>query len=324
MADHILIGESMWAALRRLTTEVSIKELEEYVHYDHIPVLREASQRLGLFVLLRRTNSESIKFIGYPGFVPKPLACKPKTAKTDAHITLGEGKQIRSRCAGLVVNPKMVGDSAFGDSNKAKEAAIATWNKYWGNGPPNGFAIQKDPDSGYYGCVMRCAEGARVFPHSRSVGGRLEAQNVRTQILEQPGDKGFLLHPPRDLDQHALSTLPQGCAYIHGDYDLYALISRDDPYKRLPRPGHFEGESHTYGKNWKAFEAFVRSKINLDMIQHGSQEHFADHTDDVVDIFCPTDDRSLWYRKISGANALDRLYQEVFRGRTPKRKGERD
>ena len=81
--------------LRSLTTSVPMNELQEYIHYDHIPILRDASQRLGLFVMVRRTNPESIKFVGYPGFVAKPLACKPKTAKTNANVTLKNGKNVQ-------------------------------------------------------------------------------------------------------------------------------------------------------------------------------------------------------------------------------------
>jgi hypothetical protein len=151
------------------------------------------------------------------------------------------------------------------------------------------------------------------------VAGRLAAESIRTETLEQPGSTGFQLLPDRDIDRHALSTLPRGCAYIHGDYDLYALVHKDNPAQRAPRDGEFEGEAHSYGQNWKAFEALVRSQISLDMIQHGSQEHFVDHTDETVDMFCPTAERSLWHVKVEGAKALDRLYREAFGGREPKR-----
>lgn len=67
------------------------------------------------------------------------------------------------------------------------------------------------------------------------------------------------------------------------------------------------------------FEAFVRSKISLDMIQHGSQEHFVDHSDETVDMFCPTQERALWHVEVEGAGALNRLYTETFQGRVPNR-----
>lgn len=306
--------------LRRVVTPVGRKELEEYMYFEHIPVFLEASQRLGLFILVRRTNPESIKFIGYPGFVPKPLECKPKTAKTDATVSLPDGKAVKSACAGLVVDPRLVGSSAFNGNGVQHQKAIATWDNYWHKGVPKekGFDVQTDPDSGYYGCVMRCNPGTRVFPQSRTFAGRAEAANIRTEAVENPGEFGFVLLPNKNIDRHSLASLPPGCSYIYGDYDLYALVNKDHLNMRTPRAGQFEGVAHSYGEEWKRLEAFIRSKINIDMIQHGSQEHFSDHSDEEVDMFCPIAERELWTVKLRNAEELRRLYNDIFEGRTPK------
>jgi hypothetical protein len=74
-----------------------------------------------------------------------------------------------------------------------------------------------------------------------------------------------------------------------------------------------------HGEDWRRFEALVRSRIGIDMIQHGSQEHFSDHTDETVDMFCPTVDRDLWHVKIDGVRAMERVYAELFGGRAPAR-----
>jgi hypothetical protein len=301
--------------LSKFTSPVGDKELQEYVHYDHIPVLREASQKLGLFILLRRTNPHSVKYIGYQGFVPKPLQCKPKTAKSDAVVRLMDGRSIKSSCAGLVVDPAKVGVSAFCYDHGVYSDAMREWKKYWSNGLPTGFAIQENPESGYYGCVMRCTHGTRVYPHSRHPASFRQAQSVRSSIIEQSGPAGFQLLPDRNIDRHALSGLPRGCSYIHGDYDLYALIDKDDPSNRISKEGKFSGIAHTHSPVWRRFEAFVRSKIQLDMIQHGSQEHFKPHTNEVVDIFCPTRAKNLWHVKVDGKKAIKRLYASLFDGR---------
>jgi hypothetical protein len=47
---------------------------------------------LGVWILVRGTNKDSLNYIGRAGYTPKPIDCKAKTAK------LGP-------CAGLVVNP---------------------------------------------------------------------------------------------------------------------------------------------------------------------------------------------------------------------------
>lgn len=300
--------------LRQYTAPVSREELERYVHYEHIAALLGASHRLGVFVLLRRTNPESIKFVGYPGFVPKPLACKPKTAQTDA-VIYADGRRYQSMCAGLVVDPRRVGADAFAGNEAAHAKAVSTWDEYWKGGPPSGFAVQLKKSSGYYGCVMRCAPGYRVFPQGRDFASHAKAKAVRTHALHQTGDAGFIMYPDRNIDKHALASLPYGCAYIHGDYDLYALVHKDARDVRQPREGQFDGQPHRYGKMWRPLEALVRSQIAIDMIQHGSQEHFCSHSDDEVDIFCPVASRDLWHVKVSGAGALSALYQNVFNGR---------
>ncbi len=300
--------------LRSLTSEVTKNELEKYFHCDHIPMIHEASRRLGVFVLSRRANPESIKFVGSPGFVPKPLACKAKTAVTDARLRLTRG-EITSRCAGLVVDPKMTGATAFDNDSNRYAVAVREWEKYWGSGVPAGFRVQSVPDSGFYGCVMRCGSDGRVFPHSRTVGGRLAAQHTQTETLEQSGPAGFLLFPDKYSD--AISTLPNGCAYIHGDYDLYALVHKDNLAVREVHESEIDGVSHSYGPYWRRFEALVRIRINLDMIQHGSHEHFGDHLDEPVYMFCPVEDRSLWHVKVPNAKAMERVYTELFGGRKP-------
>jgi hypothetical protein len=54
----------------------------------------------------------------------------------------------------LVVDPAKVGVSAFCYDHGVYSDAMREWKKYWSNGLPTGFAIQKNPESGYYGCVM--------------------------------------------------------------------------------------------------------------------------------------------------------------------------
>src|SRR5688572_16011353 len=63
------------------------------------------------WILVRRTNPESLKYIGVDGFAPKPIDCKPKTAD-------------KGKFAGLVVSPE-IETEAFNDA-KAPDAL-----KYW-------------------------------------------------------------------------------------------------------------------------------------------------------------------------------------------------
>ena len=55
-----------------------------------------AARNFQVWILVRRTNPASLEYIGKPGFVPKPIHCKAKTADKDI------GSQ---QLAGLVIDP---------------------------------------------------------------------------------------------------------------------------------------------------------------------------------------------------------------------------
>jgi hypothetical protein len=59
-------------------------------------IFLDASRHFQVWILVRRTNRASLEYVGKPGFVPKPINCKAKTADND----LGAQK-----LAGLVIDP---------------------------------------------------------------------------------------------------------------------------------------------------------------------------------------------------------------------------
>ncbi len=289
---------------RRLTTSVSSVELKKYIHYDHVSALKDASRKLGLFILVRRTNPESLKFINYPGFIPKPLLCKPKTADRNIKWTVS-GKPRQINCAGLVVNPYLLGIAAFSSWKKCS-SAMETWDKYWGDNIPLGFSIQENTDSSYYGCVMRGNNAStRVYPHNRKEQGKEKADKIN--MVSSPSNTF--------IDTDAVNSLPRGCAYIHGDYDLYAVIHKDDLSNRSSINALFDKQSHKHGLYWPQLEAFINGRIKIDMIQHGSQENFSGHTDEVVDIFAPFPEFDLQHRKTINIANMRQVFLEMFDNR---------
>ncbi len=302
---QLIYDKTLAGRFRRLTEPVA--ELRNYIHYQHIDVFKDVSRKLGLFILVRRTNPESLKFINYPGFVPKPLLCKPKTADRNIEWRV-EGCYRQINCAGLVVNPFMLGQAAFSTWEKCKNA-MDTWRKYWGSpeNVPEGFLIQNDMHSSYYGCIMRTNGGAvtRVYPHNRTQQG---VDAVKTVNMLPSATNTF-------IDQDAVNSLPPGCAYIHGDYDLYALVHKDALSHRTAMQALFDGEKHTHGIYWNQFEAFVNGRIKIDMIQHGSQENFTGHSEEEVDIFAPFPEFDLQNRKTTNAASMQTVFRQMFDNR---------
>lgn len=82
------------------------QKIKSHMRSRDIAACSEAAKFYGVYLLVRRTNTESIQYIGRPGYVAKRLDCKPKTA--DFSVRLPQGfKEV----AGLVVDPTLEGFS---------------------------------------------------------------------------------------------------------------------------------------------------------------------------------------------------------------------
>ena len=81
-------------------------------------VFADAARHFNLWILVRRTNRESLPYIGLPGYTPKPIDCKAKTADSSY--------DSRYRTAGLVVDPNEH-RRAFGPR---LADALSEWKKF--------------------------------------------------------------------------------------------------------------------------------------------------------------------------------------------------
>jgi hypothetical protein len=101
-------------------------------------IFAEAASNLKLWILVRRTNPESLKYIGKPGFTPKRIDCKAKTADI-------------GKAAGLVVDAE-VHRLAFKPAKT--ESAMKAWRDFkatqLGRG---GYSVDRKQGSPFYGCV---------------------------------------------------------------------------------------------------------------------------------------------------------------------------
>ncbi|HUS04976.1 MAG TPA: hypothetical protein VMZ52_01680 [Bryobacteraceae bacterium] len=98
-----------------------------------------ADPPLKLWILVRRTNPASLSYIGRPGFTPKRIDCKAKTAE--------EGK-----IAGLVVDYSIHKDLF---SPKKQTDAERCWEAFQEvlHAPKSSYAVNRTPASEYFGCV---------------------------------------------------------------------------------------------------------------------------------------------------------------------------
>ena len=123
--------------------------ITEGIRAEDQTVFAQVAEQMKVWILVRGTNKASLKFIGKPGYSPKPVECKAKTADQG-----GEK-------AGLVVCPILDPD-AFSKGKKT-EKALAAWadfaGKQWSQstpvtGLPAGFDIET-ARTAYYGCVRK-------------------------------------------------------------------------------------------------------------------------------------------------------------------------
>lgn len=194
-------------------------------------VFKEVAVRHRVWILVRRTNPASLRYIGLPGFSPKRIDCKPKTA--DANV---EAYQL----AGLVVSPE-IHPRAFRGNKQAK--AVSIWRSFSHEHGLNdqdersrrdgAYSVETDENSPHYGC------------------------------LQFDGN------------------------FIHGDYDLYDIISVDHPRGNLAAVETLHGVKHMRGPKFYAIQNDINRRIGVPMIQHGGEAQFTDHSEQSIDMFTP-------------------------------------
>jgi hypothetical protein len=242
----------------------------------HIDLFRQAArpgtiQPAGLWILVRRTKSASLDYIGRANHWPKPGACQAKSADKDG----GNG---RFKHAGLVVDPTVSPDS-FTNADKARQ--------FWAQ-----------------------------FIHEHPLASwRVDAAGRSLPLAQQPACC---------VNNIGTDTEHYGCLlfenrYLHGDYDLYAIIRADRLTANLSGIGGTPDHPTGHSPYLVPLQNYINSRIGVPMVQHGAQEAGYGHIDDTVDIFAPLggDDEisvpckefasvQAWYQaKVPGRQAID-------------------
>ena len=256
----------------------------EHMRVQDVGIFAIAAKLYKVYILVRRTNKASVKYIGKEGFVAKRIDCKAKTADrnpviSDAKLKI---KDLQPDVAGLVVDPRAVGPGAFSHTNKY-DKAVSIWDNdfkrhldtgtgaYLSDTTP--YAVQMDPAKPRYGAVMMYRIGQR---------------HENTQL------------------------------FIHGDYDLFSIVPVDDPASNIfVERTTSSGVNDVRGKQLMDVQNWINGRIGVSMILHGEQDHFSDTFDDTVDVFFP-DGTTV---KTRAGGALRLFFQQELQGRTLHRTG---
>lgn len=193
----------------------------------------EAAKEFNVWLVLRQTNRESLKYIGLSHYFPKPITCKAKTA--DLNPTPGSGMPgARYVTAGLVVDPTVHGKIFSGD--KTGKQVVELWKKFKSEQldiKGSDYSVDRDSNSIHFGCVQY---------------------------------KG---------------------KYLHSDYDLYDIIVVGHERANLAVVGEREGAPDFRPARLFPLGRFINGRIGSQMIQHGGQFQFSEHTNDTVEVFGP-------------------------------------
>lgn len=259
-----------------------------------VDIFKAAALAFNHMILVRATNTPSLPYIGNKNMYPKPIDCKVKTADYDVAIPFAS-RHIYSKTAGLVADPTIVGAKAFKDNKY--EVALREWDNFLKDKSPDEkkakvfrrrgalsgcYAVDLDINSEYYGCLMisRSNDIAR-----RIVDGQTIATTEGSSKFDETALRANSAWRRANIWDNQANEYKTRMQYMHGDYDLYALIDLDD----INAPTETEwinGVKSLSGKKFPEIQEFVNRGIGVPMLQHGDQFRYA-HKGDTVYVFDP-------------------------------------
>lgn len=257
----------------------------------------DTARNFGVFILVRQLNEASVQYIGQREFVPKPLECKAKTAKRDfAHPSLGWLK-----VGGLVVDPTLPGFGAAFGVGPSHEDALKAWRAWMG---PNGAETP-----------LAVAGGGDGKPHT----DRLICKRFFVDLDQKSMHYGCVKWAKADAIRVEAGTgrlvACCGSSYLHGDYDLYAIVPALNPAVnvRVTDPDR-SGYKHTRGQLFMDVQGRLNSVFGVPMVRHGEEETFTatPKQDDVIYVFFPDGSAPAC---LNGPRDIQRFYQERLLGR---------
>lgn len=254
------------------------------------------AQRYNVILLVRQTKACSLAYIGKPGYYPKPVAIKAKTAdKNPAARTIfgANGRQtVVHDVAGLVVHPGFQPD-AYDDKNKAPA------ERYWAQ------------------TLELLAPGLDLPCPDPNRGDTLAPWGVvRTSALTgwqwkidvDPFSRHF------GCIQIRRDDIPW--SYVHGDYDLKDVIVRGHEQYNARRVEPVQGVNNCVpllpGLEYETIRCELNRAIGVEMVQHGAEAQFAWHGDEPITVIYP-EGPALQFLILASAETVQRWYMDMNR-----------
>jgi hypothetical protein len=233
-----------------------------------------------VIILVRHTNEAALKYIGQPGFYPKPAVCKAKTAH-DNPRPIGATTLRRYDIAGLVVHPAFHPTCYEG-------AKLAKAQKYWDDTmkvlSPTMVHRHVDPYD---------KQSSAPWGVERHGVGAASRWSWRVDIDPNSQRFGCLQLKSRDV----------GWSYIHGDYDLKDVIVEGWRETNITHKKKIDGVPNNvpflFTVPFEVIQAKLNALIGADMVQHGAEAQFAWHGDEPITVAYPDWTHQLLYDAVT-------------------------
>ena len=256
----------------------------------------------GVILLVRHTNEDSLKYVGLPGFYPKPAAVKAKTADQspppDTRLVHGRKTIVQYDVAGLVVHPGLQRNAYVGD--KAAKAQ-GCWDDTMKTLAPSLVGAAADP----------------AKPETWSVWG-VERQAVHAPRWQWRVDVDPL--SPR-FGCLQLKQAGMGWCYVHGDYDLKDVIVLGREAHNQRHEGSLDGVKNftpvLYEREFERIRAALNAEMGVEMVQHGAEAQFAWHGKEPITVAFPDWRHLILYDAGTVQGWYESLNREVLAQRGP-------
>lgn len=251
----------------------------------------QVARQYQVILLVRHSNEDSLQYIGRPGFYPKPIVIKAKTADLSppATILLAQGVRRRRQydVAGLVVHPGF--HPAAYHANKLAKARVC-WEQTMAVLSPTMCNTPVRPDAlAQWGVERRGVKAPRwswridVDPNSATFGC-IQLKSAR---------------------------MAWSC--IHGDYDLKDVIVLGQETDNRSAVRKIDGVKNCVplleGMEFKTLRDALNRAIGAEMVQHGAEAQFAWHGDEGITVVYPN-----WeYKVLADAVTVQGWYRDLGR-----------
>jgi hypothetical protein len=146
-----------------------------------------------------------------------------------------------------------------------------------------------------------------------------EAEKCWKEFAEGPlrdPERGYAIET---RNREYLGCITLGDKYVYGDYDLYDVVQPVHKRRNFAIVDTMHGQAHMRSPWIRDVQDFLNAQFGFEVIQHGGEAQYKDHTNQFIDVFGPGG----VYRLLQNEAEIRRFYDEQFEGRKALGKGVR-